>query len=188
MNSTDALLAISVSFLHMLNHLGTIENNSNTNSYVNLALDLIESSKVIILNGHGSWNSITVNEPPQKFLHNTDIYSSPNTHADLSDIDIVIFAGCSTAASPSEGMTGYSITQSAGFAGAKVAIGWATKQFDNQMNDWIDKFFTYLFTLNPGTGELFTAEEAFEEANDSCTNEARNSVMYGTQQIFSFNN
>ena len=45
-----------------------------------------------------------------------------------------------------------------------------------------------LTLVDTETGELFTAEEAFEEANDSCTNEARNSVMYGTQQNFSFNN
>ena len=178
----------SFSFLHMLNHLGTNQNNNDPDSFVNIALDLVENSRVMVFNGHGSWNSITVHEPPQRLLSNTDIYTSSNNHADLSDVDIVIFAGCSTAASPPEGMTGYNITKSAELAGAKVSIGWAVDTINNHNSDWIDTFFYYMFLINPETGELFTAEEAFEEANDSCTNEARNSVMYGTQQNFSFNN
>ena len=41
--------------------------------------------------------------------------------------------------------------------------------------------------INPETGELFTAEDAFDETNNTYLNESCNSVMFGTQQDFSFN-
>ena len=188
---------------------------------------LLENSKIAIINGHGLPNIITIHEKPQLYIHNTDIYK-PNdieNSLDLSNVDIVIFAGCSTAgnlctccptyeesnnARGSGGETDsgtsaaihnchlldcsccrteFNLTKSAEKAGAKVAIGWHVTQRGNRTNDWIDRFFSYMCQIDPNTGELYTAQVAFNLTNlamsqmETCLDSDK-AVLYGTNPNF----
>lgn len=66
-----------------------------------------------------------------------------------------------------------------------MAIGWHVNQWDNNMNDWIDRFFTYLSEINPITGKLYTAEEALKSANnDTSFADVDKAIFYGTNPNF----
>lgn len=177
----------SFTLMHKLNHLGRITYTAYPLANTNVAIDLLENSRIAIFNGHGSWKVITIYDNGQLYLRNTDIYTSSSDHIDLSNMDIVIFAGCSTAASPPPGTTGYNMPESAWLSGAKVAIGWAENQKGNRMNEWIDTFFEYMNSIDPDTGLKFTANKAFSETNNEFSNEVSNSMIYGTNTNFRFN-
>lgn len=69
---------------------------------VTTARSLLENSKIMVFNGHGSPSVITIHEKPQSYIHNYHIYdpTDVNNSLDLSGTDIVFFAGCSTGGNP----------------------------------------------------------------------------------------
>ena len=82
--------------------------------------------------------------------------------------------------------TGYPFSTKAmkQLAGAKVAIGWSKTIYENHTNDWIDKFFYYMSTVKEGTNQLYTAYEAYENANDDITEGNANfAVFYGDRNF-----
>lgn len=114
------------------------------------ARSLLENSKIMVFNGHGSPSVITIHEKPQSYIHNYEIFdpSNANNSLDLSGTDIVFFAGCSTGGNPCDYCDGkgkheghfadcpnngsiyYNMPKSAQYAGAKVAIGWSVTTYD----------------------------------------------------------
>lgn len=141
------------------------------------ARSLLENSKIMVFNGHGSPSVITIHEKPQSYIHNYEIFdpSNANNSLDLSGTDIVFFAGCSTGGNPCDYCDGkgkheghfadcpnngsiyYNMPKSAQYAGAKVAIGWSVTTYDNHPNDWIERFIYYMNTINSNTNKLHTA-------------------------------
>lgn len=185
----------SFTLLHPLIHFGVSSpDNKNT------ALAYLEESKVMIFNSHGLPTEIAINDNPQKKLRNVDIYTSDADHADLSGVDLVIFAGCFTAGiacsycneldqyeehladCPNRETEAYNLPESAIEAGAKVAIGWRSQQEGNEMNDWIDMFLGYMNSIDSSTNQLYTAQKAVELTNDNCEHEITQcAVFYGDE-------
>lgn len=178
----------SFTLMHKLNHLGTITDSGDPQANYRVAIDLIRNSKIAIINGHGDWDRIVINDNEPKYrLLNSQIYVSPGNHCNLSMTDIVIFAGCSTAGIKPSGSTGENLPKSAELAGAKVAIGWTTTQYGNETNEWVDVFFEYMNKIDPSTGLLYTAETAFIETNKHFTSVVNQSSLYGYNTNFRFN-
>ena len=177
----------SFTLMHKLNHLGRITNTTNPLANTNVAIDLLENSRIAIFNGHGSWEVITIYDNGQLYLRNTDIYTSPSDHIDLSNMDIVIFAGCSTAGDPPFGETGYNMPKSAELAGAKVAIGWYVTQYGDEMLDWINTFFEYMNQIDPTTGYKYTAIKALNKTNSDYNTVVCEGRIYGKNKYFKFN-
>lgn len=169
---------------------------------VEITLDLLDNAKIMIINGHGNPQRIVVHDDNQRLhVKNKDLFDSDVFEAqiDLGNIDIVFFAGCSTAGipcdycnnkgdkkeghyadCPNEGSTEMNITESAYMAGAEVSIGWTDIQYGNYMNDWIDKFIEYLNTINMSTNALYTVDEALSETNRTINlTNANLAVYYG---------
>ena len=198
--------------LHPLIHFGT------TSPYFKvLALEYLQNAKVMIYNGHGSPQHISVNDKPQKYLRNTDIYDHNYPVPAYTNVDIVIFAGCRTGgnicdsdqSSPffccpiyeSNGdihncnklgcsccVALYNLPKSAELAGAKVAIGWHVLQYNNNMNDWIDRFICHMCEIDPTTGKLYTAQMALDKANaDTSYFDVDTALLFGTNPNFRFN-
>ncbi|MGM9681338.1 MAG: RICIN domain-containing protein [Eubacteriales bacterium] len=182
----------------------------------NQAINMIQNSKIMIIHGHASPTSITINEPIWGHLDNNTIYylSNPSLSLDLSKIDIVIFAGCSSGGNICNGdkespsfccptydsngnihncnklgciccANSFNLPKSAELAGAKVAIGWHVMQWDNNNDDWINMFFSLMNTIKPETGKLYTAKEALEETNLNMVNyDNDKAVLFGTDPNF----
>lgn len=132
----------------------------------------------MVFNGHASPTVITIHDPPQEYLRNTDIYNSGIVSNYLSDVDIVIFAGCSTAGTVSGG---YNLPKSAELAGAKVAIGWNAEPTGNTSNQWINYFFGLMNTIDSSTGNYYTAYNAWNKTNQNFTGTAAAQArIYGT--------
>lgn len=169
------------------------------------ARSLLENSKIMVFNGHGSPSVITIHEKPQSYIHNYEIFdpSNANNSLDLSGTDIVFFAGCSTGGNPCDYCDGkgkheghfadcpnngsiyYNMPKSAQYAGAKVAIGWSVTTYDNHPNDWIERFIYYMNTINSNTNKLHTAYEAYIKTNGEITGgNANTAVIYGTDLDF----
>ena len=169
------------------------------------AQEYLENAKIMVFNGHGSPNAITIHEYPSKYIRNTDIYNPTNTNdsLELSNTDIVFFAGCSTGGNPCDycdgkgkheghfsdcpnnGSAYYNMPKSAQYAGAKVAIGWSVTIYDNHVNDWIDLFTYYMNSVNSDTNKLHTAYEAYVKTNREITSgNANKAVIYGTDLDF----
>ena len=183
---------------YTLIHPDIYMNESNAREY-------LENSKIVVFNGHGSPSVITIHEYPRLYLSNSQIYNKNNAtqSMDLSSIDIVFFAGCSTggnpcdycdkkgkheghyAECPSYGSALYNMPKSAQYAGAKVAIGWSKTIWDNHINDWIERFIFYMNTINSTTNKLYTAYEAYNKTNaEITTGGADSAVIYGTNINF----
>ena len=169
------------------------------------AQEYLENAKIMVFNGHGSPSVITIHEYPSKYIRNTDIYNPTNTNdsLELSNTDIVFFAGCSTGGNPcnycdgkgkheghfsdcpNNGSAYYNMPKSAQYAGAKVAIGWSVTIYDNHVNDWIDLFTYYMNSVNSDTNKLHTAYEAYVKTNREITSgNANKAVIYGTDLDF----
>ena len=169
------------------------------------ARSLLENSKIMVFNGHGSPSVITIHEKPQRYIHNYEIYDPTNVtnSLDLSGTDMVFFAGCSTGGNPCDycdekgkheghfvdcpnsGSIYYNMPKSAQYAGAKVAIGWSVTTYDNHPNDWIERFIYYMNTINTDTNKLHTAYEAYIKTNREITKgNANKAVIYGTDLDF----
>lgn len=198
--------------LHTLIHFGT-----NSPDYVDTALHYLQNAKIMIYNGHGSPTVVSVSDKPQRYLSNTDIYDPSNPTVSYANVDIVIFAGCSTGGNICNGdktspnfccptyesngdihncnklgcaccATSFNLPKSAELAGAKVAIGWHVTQYGNYMNDWIDRFITYMSQVDPSTGKLYTAQMALDKANaDTSTYYVDTALIFGTNPNFRFN-
>ena len=198
--------------LHTLIHFGT-----DSPDYVDTALHYLQNAKIMIYNGHGSPTVVSVSDKPQKYLRNTNIYDPNNPTASYTNVDIVIFAGCSTGGNICNGdktspnfccptyetngdihncnklgcaccATSFNLPKSAELAGAKVAIGWHVTQYGNYMNDWINRFITYMSQVDPSTGKLYTAQMALDKANaDTSTYYVDTALIYGTNPNFRFN-
>ena len=172
------------------------------------AQNLLENAKIMVFDGHGSPECITIHEHPQRYIYNTDIYNPNNTSQslDLSDTDIVFFSGCSTAgnlckhcgnigadethdeACPYRNVPYYNMPKSAECVGAKVAIGWS-KEIDDHSNDWIDCFLHYMNTIDDATGQLYTAYDAYVKTNQrfliiAPLSNAHTAVIHGTNVNF----
>lgn len=167
---------------------GNINDPNNPDSYNRLTMEFLSNSSITVISGHGAPDRITVSELPneqQLFLYNIDVYSTSNPNV-LSNVDIVIFAGCSTAGNIEPD---YNITQSAGKAGAKVALGWTVTQYGNKTIEWTKRFFDNMNSIDPLSYSLYSANRAQLVTNNSfsSTNEVRHSKLYGTDTTFSFN-
>ena len=171
--------------VYLQNHLGNDETQSNPSACFNIALDMLQNAKIAVFAGHGSPSVITISETDnQYFLRNNHIYASNTSFVDLSSVDIVIFDGCNTASAPDQGL--YNITESAAMAGAKVAIGWTVSVGANNPAGWIDMFFNLMNSVNPNTGHIYTAYDAWNKTNEDIGDDSENSQIYGTNQYFSF--
>lgn len=172
---------------------------------VTTAKSLLEDSKVMVFNGHGSPSAITIHEKPQRYIHNYEIYDPTNitNSLDLSGTDMVFFVGCSTGGNPCDycdekgkheghfvdcpnsGSIYYNMPKSAQYAGAKVAIGWSYTTINNHPNDWIERFIYYMNIINTDTNKLHTAYEAYVKTNREITEgNADKAVIYGTDLDF----
>ena len=173
---------------------------------INTAKSLLRNSKIMIFNGHGSPRNITIYEKPQSYLSNTDIYdpSNPDSSLDLSNTDIVFFAGCSTGGNactycdslnnnnsnpriddhysgcPFANTTVYNMPKSAVVAGSKVAIGWKVTQRGNESNEWIEYFLHLMNSRYGNTNELYTAGQAYSATNSHFASlDSSQSNLYG---------
>ncbi len=171
--------------VHLNNHLGNNENSNNSNACFNLAKTMIEDSYISILSGHGSPTVITISDTNQQhYLRNNHIYSSSTPSNYLSSVDIIIFAGCSTAGTAPSGS--YNLPKSAELAGSSVAIGWSVTQYGNRMHYWMETFFNYMNTIDTDTGDYYTASKALYKTNLQYSTEVNQSLIYGKNTSFNF--
>ncbi len=133
------------------------------------AITLAENSKITIFCGHAGPSSFYVgyydmssSRPSSSLklgiLYNTDLYNNGVAQADLSGVDIIIFAGCEAAGSVT---SGYNLADSARRAGAKVSIGWTAKT-NSELFDWIDYFFEHLHAGNTVSSAKTYADDKME--------------------------
>lgn len=183
-------------------------------SNVDVALGYLQNCKVMIFSGHAAPTVITIHEPPQEYLSSEDIYDPYDPSISLSNVDIVIFAGCSSGGNicctdeessdfccPNFDSDGnihncikegcpccagqYNLPKAAEMAGAKVAIGWQVTQWDNYPIEWIDKFFDYMTSVNSKTGRMYTAQQALDATNHDLTvGDVDKAVLFGTDPDF----
>ena len=175
-------------------------------TYKEIALDYLQNAKIVIFNGHGSAEVISLSDRPQKYLYNKDIFDPTNPSSVLNGVDIVIFAGCSTGGNLCQGdpnhedyccptydndgnihncnKLGCSCCATS-YNMPKVAIGWHVLQRGNHMNDWIDRFISYMCTIDSTTGKLYTAQAALIEANnDTSIGDVNTAILFGTDPNF----
>ena len=184
--------------------------HTNIDLDLETAQDLLENSKIMVFNGHGSPTSITIYSNPQRHIKNTQIYqpNNPSGSLDLSNTDIVFFAGCSTGGNacpncnalnnnsldpiidqhyqgcPNANIMMYNLPSSAVEAGAKVAIGWEVTQWYNETNEWIEYFVNLMNSYYNNTNQLYTAKQAFDDTNEQFqSSNASQSRFYGNESF-----
>lgn len=151
------------------------------------AISLVENSKITVFCGHANATEFNVSyynmfssRPSSSLklgkLYNTDLYNNGIAQANLSGVDIIIFAGCEAAGSVS---SGYNLANSAHKAGAQVSIGWADLT-TSELFDWINYFFEALDNGNTSNAAKIYADGKMKKES------SKTSIIYGNG-AFKFN-